>query len=100
MPGGLPVPSGHPQTWQRPWPHFQRKTSTPLGAAFSGTEEKQVIPEELVEVDLGEFTVTAYQPVSATTLRIDFHLFGTVVTKDAKDFTWRWRRTSTVSATR
>jgi flagellar FliL protein len=30
------------------------------------------------EVDLGKFSVTAFQPASNTTLLIDFHLFGTV----------------------
>jgi hypothetical protein len=39
-----------------------------------------------VEVDLGEFNVTAYQPASNTTLRIDFHLFGTVAAKEQKEF--------------
>jgi flagellar FliL protein len=34
------------------------------------------------EVDLGQFSVTAFQPISNTTLRIDFHLFGTVGTED------------------
>ncbi|MGD0516624.1 MAG: hypothetical protein ABSA26_03740 [Thermoguttaceae bacterium] len=42
-----------------------------------------------VEVDLGEFNVTAYQPTSNTTLRIDFHLYGTVVTKEQKEFMTR-----------
>ena len=35
-----------------------------------------------VEVDLGEFSVTSFQPISNTTLRIDFHLFGTVAADD------------------
>ncbi len=39
-----------------------------------------------VEVDLGEFTITAYQPISNTTLRIDFHLYGTVATEDQQAF--------------
>jgi flagellar FliL protein len=39
-----------------------------------------------VEVDLGEFNVTAYQPVSNTTLRIDFHLYGTVLAAEQKLF--------------
>ncbi|MGA2797888.1 MAG: hypothetical protein ABSE63_09935 [Thermoguttaceae bacterium] len=39
-----------------------------------------------VEVDLGEFNVTAYQPASNTTLRIDFHLYGTVAAKEQKEF--------------
>jgi len=39
-----------------------------------------------VEVDLGQFTITSYQPISNTTLRIDFHLYGTVATEDHKAF--------------
>ena len=51
----------------------------------------QILPETdepvaQVEVDLGEFGVTAYQPISNTTLRIDFHLYGTVATEDEKEF--------------
>jgi len=42
-----------------------------------------------VEVDLSEFNVTAYQPASNTTLRIDFHLYGTVAAKDQKEFMTR-----------
>jgi flagellar basal body-associated protein FliL len=40
------------------------------------------------EVDLGKFSLTAFDPTSNTTLLIDFHLFGTVAAdhdeKDAK----------------
>lgn len=39
------------------------------------------LPE--MEVDLGEFSLTALQPASNTTLLIEFHLFGTIRT--AKD---------------
>lgn len=39
-----------------------------------------------IEVDLGEFTVTAFQPLSNTTMRIDFHLFGTIGKNDDKEF--------------
>ena len=39
-----------------------------------------------VEVDLGQFSLTAFQPTSNTALRIDFHLYGTVGVKDEKDF--------------
>lgn len=38
------------------------------------------------EVDLGEFSVTVYQPAASTTLRIDFKLFGSVPTENVKDF--------------
>lgn len=38
------------------------------------------------EKDLGQFGVTAYQPASNTTLRIDFHLFATITEADEADF--------------
>ncbi len=41
------------------------------------------------EVDLGEFTVTAYQPVSNSTLFISFHLYGSVMNKHGEDFSRR-----------
>jgi flagellar FliL protein len=31
-----------------------------------------------IEVEIGDFSVTSYQPSSEATLRIDFHLFATV----------------------
>ncbi len=34
------------------------------------------------EIDLGEFSVTSYQPASNTTLFISFHLFGTLLHKN------------------
>lgn len=47
-------------------------------------EERELADQR--EVDLGEFSVVAFQPVSTTTLRIDFHLFGTVGTEDEEEF--------------
>jgi flagellar basal body-associated protein FliL len=41
------------------------------------------------EVDLGEFTVTAYQPVSSSTLFISFHLYGSVTERQAEEFAKR-----------
>ena len=38
------------------------------------------------EADLGEFTVTAYQPVSSSTLFISFHLYGSVLDKHGDEF--------------
>lgn len=43
-------------------------------------------PAEQVEVVLGEFSVTAYQPATNTTLRIEFNLYGTVGVKEQKEF--------------
>ncbi len=42
------------------------------------------------EVDLGRFTVTAFQPLSNTTMRIDFQLYGTVSKDDEEEFTTAW----------
>ena len=38
------------------------------------------------EMDLGEFRVTAYQPVSNTTLRLDFHIYGAVFNSQVDEF--------------
>lgn len=46
--------------------------------------ESEVV--DWVEVDLGEFSVVAYQKGSGTTLRIDFHLWGMVHKKDYDEF--------------
>ena len=68
-------------------------TAAMAGATFdteaSGNELLEKEDEELanqIEVDLGEFSVTSFQPISNTTLRIDFHLFGTVQTDDQDEF--------------
>ena len=42
--------------------------------------------EDRQEVDLGQFSLTSFQPESNTTLRIDFHLWGTVLEDDVDDF--------------
>jgi flagellar FliL protein len=39
-----------------------------------------------VEVDLEEYTVTAYQPLTNTTIRIDFHLFGIIPEEESAGF--------------
>ncbi len=41
------------------------------------------------EADLGEFTVTAYQPVSSSTLFISFHLYGSVLDKHGDELAKR-----------
>jgi flagellar FliL protein len=51
--------------------------------AKGGKAEPQA---EFVEVDLEKFTVTAHQPTSSTTMRIEFHLFGMVAAKDQDEF--------------
>lgn len=44
--------------------------------------EEQRGDEEVLEIDLGEFDVSSYQPLSNTTLRISFHLYGIVAVDD------------------
>jgi len=41
-------------------------------------------------VDLREYRISAFQPLSSTTLRIDFHLFGTVADEEAAEFEKRF----------
>ena len=43
-----------------------------------------------MEVDLGQFGVTAFQPLSNTTMRIDFHLYGTISKDYEEDFLAAW----------
>jgi len=75
------------------WLPSASETAAMAGATFGAedpsSQDDQENEEDLidrVEVDLGEFSVTAFQPVSNTTLRIDFHLYGMVATDDAEDF--------------
>lgn len=42
--------------------------------------------EETVEVDLNEFGITAYRPLSESTMRIDFHLYATIRLTDQSEF--------------
>jgi flagellar basal body-associated protein FliL len=39
-----------------------------------------------IEIPIGDYSVTAFQPVSNTTLRIDFKLFGEVQESDQAEF--------------
>ena len=42
--------------------------------------------ESVVEVELGQFGITAHQPAAGSTLRVDFTLVGTVQEKDRSEF--------------
>lgn len=55
-----------------------------LPAATAVPEESELLDlKERLEISLGEFAVTSYQPLSNTTLRIDFQLYGVVLAEDA-----------------
>jgi hypothetical protein len=62
---------------------------TDAQAAASSDPSQSPQPEDelagCVEVDLGEFSVVAYQPATGTTLRIDFHLWGMVHQDEADE---------------
>ncbi len=64
-------------------PETKLDPTTNLGVPGNGDE---------VEVDLGDFSVTSFQPTSQTTLRIDFHLWGTVGEKQSQEFTDQWNK--------
>jgi flagellar FliL protein len=51
-----------------------------LPAALSGPDSHgaEANAEEAVEVDLGEYSITVTQADGASSLRVDFHLYGTV----------------------
>ena len=64
-------------------PRGEAKAHKAAGAKAAAEEDET--PEQ-AEVDLGEFCVTSFQSTSNTTLRIDFHLFGTVKAESQKEF--------------
>ncbi|MBN1909985.1 MAG: flagellar basal body-associated FliL family protein [Pirellulales bacterium] len=39
-----------------------------------------------VEIDLGEYSVNAYQPISSTTIRIDCHLYAMINEENSEEF--------------
>lgn len=67
--------------------HGKTEKTAKHGEAAPAEETEEAEPPDTLEVDLGEFSVTVYQPVSNSTLRIDFHLFGTVPGEQGKEFT-------------
>jgi flagellar basal body-associated protein FliL len=59
------------------------------GHAKHGESEKTGGSHEASEreIDLGEYSLTAFQPASNTTLLIDFHLYGTISAEEEHGFT-------------
>lgn len=52
----------------------------------AGLEGGPQIGEDRLEVLLGDFTITSYQPISETTLRVDFTLYGTIDPEEDEPF--------------
>ena len=49
-------------------------------------QEEEDSNQPKIELSIGDYSVTAFQPVSNTTLRIDFKLFGEVEKGDLSEF--------------
>lgn len=47
---------------------------------------------DTVEVELGRYNVTRYNPVNDTTLIVDFELFGVVLAEEQSDFTHHFEK--------
>ncbi len=51
-----------------------------------GNQHEPSHDEHLKEVELGNYTITRFNPATSTTLAIDFELYGTVLADDTDDF--------------
>jgi flagellar FliL protein len=60
--------------------------ATPAESVVIDEEDGKSAASDQAEVKLGEFRVTAYQPLSNTTIRIDFQLYGTIAVTDQEQF--------------
>lgn len=80
------------------WMLFPHEAAAPAEAGEKGQEEPATADplaaegshEARKEVDLGDFSVTSFQPVSGTTLSINFHLYGEVLEADDAEFLERF----------
>ena len=55
-----------------------------------GAQSKGEKLSDHAEMDLGQFAVTGYQPVSSSTQYISFHLYGTIDHKHSEEFAKRF----------
>jgi len=54
--------------------------------AGHNAQERKSDGKPETEVELGKFNVIVHHPASNVTLRVNFHLVGTVLSEDAKEF--------------
>jgi flagellar basal body-associated protein FliL len=54
--------------------------------AQAGEHGEPGLVGEEQEIDMGEYSLTAFQPASNTTLLINFHLYGTIAGEEAEYF--------------
>src|SRR5690606_18824565 len=52
-------------------------------AQLTVVEPENTAQPEMAEVDLGEFRVTAFEPISNVAMRIEFHVWGTILEADS-----------------
>jgi flagellar FliL protein len=64
--------------------NLEKKLPTLAAEDAHGHEAEK---EPVIEVDLGEYSITVTQPNASSSLRVDFHLFGTVPEPKEKEFT-------------
>ncbi len=79
-----------------PTPERTAEVGRKLAAAAAGTSDDEapltdesgepVLVEDVVEVSLGDFHVTAFQPSSNMSLSITLELFGTVLAEEEAEF--------------
>ena len=60
--------------------------------SVDGQEDPEKETKPVVEVELGTFSTTAHRPNSNATLRVDFHLIGTVQERYQSEFTDLYKR--------
>lgn len=68
-------------------PHADHADDSPGKAGEHGEHGEHSAAGEEREVDMGDYSLTAFQPASNTTLLINFHLYGTITSEDEHHFT-------------
>ena len=76
-----------PAAAEAPPPEPVKEAAKELPPPPPELEEPLKLTQSDKEVDLGDFSVTAHQALANVTLRIDFHLFGTVPIERDEEFT-------------
>lgn len=68
-------------------PHADHADDSHGKAGEHGEHGEHSAAGEEREVDMGDYSLTAFQPASNTTLLINFHLYGTITSEDEHQFT-------------
>ena len=67
-------------------PHADHADDSHGKAGEHGEAGEHSVAGEEREIDMGEYSLTAFQPASNTTLLINFHLYGTISSEDEHHF--------------